>query len=486
MGKRLSSKLNILVIMIMILNLVNTSIVEAGQCVRVARDCIEPGGTRTVHGASVYKDCWRYKDAYKCTGYAANNCREFDDSPDCYEEESSCKQKVGNWCVAQNRTYSCETEEKFIRKEKRYKAPTFQKKNFEERKRVVCGEKIRCIDGKCFNMQYPANDEIAEAGGMLDVMKEMQGEGVECDPCPDGQAECIPDPKTCRVFRGELHKCMQVKGQWVSYAVAAAAIYFAWTAVPVGLTPGAGVGATGTKLGAMTTMDAVKFAGTQLGKVGLASLAKVDCCGMNGMLAPLCSKDSMALQSKLQQKHCYKVGKYKHTKLKGVVITTSYCCFNSEMAYEIQTQARSKGLISRGWGDAKQPDCKGLSIEELQNMDWGQIEFDFLTEKLKTEVLWDKMGSMENAMKHTENLLSGEITAIQTDVAQDAEKVEMTEDALDGLNEAKLFEKKLDERHDDPSTQKAPDGRDKTKDREAEEEVEYRRENYKNRDKKGL
>ncbi|CAL7960258.1 conjugal transfer mating pair stabilization protein TraN [Alphaproteobacteria bacterium] len=173
MEKRLPSKLAGILTMVFI-PMIFTNLAEAGECVRVARDCIEPGQTRIIDGRSVYRDCWRYKDAYKCSGYARNSCSEYKDAAYCMPISSECIAHVGNWCVAQKHTYKCE-EEKYVRCEKRFRYPTFKKENDRERKRVTCNEKIRCVDGKCFDWS-DANNELGQAAGMLAALKEMQSD----------------------------------------------------------------------------------------------------------------------------------------------------------------------------------------------------------------------------------------------------------------------------------------------------------------------
>ena len=65
---------------------------------------------------------------------------------------------------------------------------------------------MKCIDGRCFDSAYEYNDEMGEAVGALSSLKEMQDEGIECAKCPEDQPDCVPDPKTCKVFRGEVNK----------------------------------------------------------------------------------------------------------------------------------------------------------------------------------------------------------------------------------------------------------------------------------------
>ena len=148
----------------------------AGMCEKVATDCIEGGDTRLIDCVSVYRDCWRYEYSYKCKGYALNNCAEYKDEAYCLAYQSECIVNVGNWCVAQKHNYKCEEEEKYIRQEKRFRYPTMKKDNFLERKKVVCNEKIRCVDGKCFDYTSDANNEMGEAASMLNALKEMQGD----------------------------------------------------------------------------------------------------------------------------------------------------------------------------------------------------------------------------------------------------------------------------------------------------------------------
>jgi conjugal transfer mating pair stabilization protein TraN len=50
----------------------------------------------------------------------------------------------------------------------------------------------------------------------------------------------------------------------------------------------------------------------------------------------------------------------------------SYCCFNSRLARIINEAGRSQ--ISKSWGGAKSPDCSGLTPEELQSLDFGQMD----------------------------------------------------------------------------------------------------------------
>ena len=390
-----------------------------GKCERVGRDCIEPGASRVINGKTVYRDCWRYKDAYRCKGYARNNCTEYDDASYCQLKSTECKKKVGDWCVAQNRVYNCEESEKYIKKEKRYRPPSFKRDNIEERKRVVCGEEIKCIDGKCFDMSYKANDEMGNAAGMLATLKEMQGEWKA-----NGS-----------VFKGNNEKCDKKIGGYTNCC---------------------------TKLG-----------------------------GWGKMLGAKCSARDKNLAKMKQEERCVEIGTFCSSRVLGACIIkrTTYCCYDSKIAREINKQSREKGLINKGWGDVESPNCTGFSIEELQGIDFEKIDFEFLSEDIKKKNIWSRMGDMKKALEHTQRLMEGEINIIKNDVIAEGGTGAVKNDTGDineQIDDQKLYEKKFAETEDlNESRQKKPDGRDKSKDTKDAETL-YNKEEYKNRDNGGL
>ena len=52
----------------------------------------------------------------------------------------------------------------------------------------------------------------------------------------------------------------------------------------------------------------------------------------------------------------------------------SYCIFPSRIAHAVQVDGRKKQL-HRGFGSPSSPDCSGLSIRELQQLDFKRIDF---------------------------------------------------------------------------------------------------------------
>jgi hypothetical protein len=72
---------------------------------------------------------------------------------------------------------------------------------------------------------------------------------------------------------------------------------------------------------------------------------------------------------------CHHVGSYCSAEvfLIGCVTTRQqYCCFNSKLAKIIQEQGRPQ--VGRGWGTPQAPDCAGLTIAELGQIDFSKMD----------------------------------------------------------------------------------------------------------------
>jgi hypothetical protein len=62
----------------------------------------------------------------------------------------------------------------------------------------------------------------------------------------------------------------------------------------------------------------------------------------------------------------------------------AYCCFTNLIARILQQQGRAQ--LGIGWGDPKNPDCRGLSVEELQTIDWERIDFSEYIAQLQQRI----------------------------------------------------------------------------------------------------
>lgn len=96
-----------------------------------------------------------------------------------------------------------------------------------------------------------------------------------------------------------------------------------------------------------------------------------------------CSEDELSLGVDRRLKKTHYVGSYCHTdSMFGCLEKRrSYCVFSAPLPRIINEQARPQ--LGRGWGSAKQPDCSGITLAELNRLDWNKIDLKEWTDLLK-------------------------------------------------------------------------------------------------------
>jgi len=106
-----------------------------------------------------------------------------------------------------------------------------------------------------------------------------------------------------------------------------------------------------------------------------------------------CSQDELALGVDIELHKSHYVGSYcaKKTIVGCVEKRKSYCVFSSPLARIINEQARPQ--LGRGWGTPKSPDCSGITLAELERLDWNQID---LTEWMDLLKITDNMPGMQD------------------------------------------------------------------------------------------
>ena len=87
-----------------------------------------------------------------------------------------------------------------------------------------------------------------------------------------------------------------------------------------------------------------------------------------------CERDEFELGAKRELRSCRYVGSYCDSEVLGICIEKqkAFCCFNTPLARIVNEQAYPQ--LGRSWGNAKHPDCTGLSLHELQRLDWSRID----------------------------------------------------------------------------------------------------------------
>ena len=123
------------------------------------------------------------------------------------------------------------------------------------------------------------------------------------------------------------------------------------------------------------------FFGGHVAQCKIWALDLIDCCSDKGWGKDInllhCRDEDRALgQAKLNYLVHY-LGKYCATKVAGFCTEYkhSYCIFDNKMARIIQEGGRLTQLKTESLGSAAHPSCAGISINELQQLDFEKIEF---------------------------------------------------------------------------------------------------------------
>jgi len=131
-----------------------------------------------------------------------------------------------------------------------------------------------------------------------------------------------------------------------------------------------------TQMGEEKDPDAVTLFRGDGKKCAKWPLSAKDCCSDDGWLLSVfgCSSEEKILAEKKAVKLTHYVGQYcsNDTWFGCITRKKSYCTFRSLFARVFQEQARAQLGIS--WGSAESPICRSLSIEEIQRVDFAQID----------------------------------------------------------------------------------------------------------------
>ena len=95
-----------------------------------------------------------------------------------------------------------------------------------------------------------------------------------------------------------------------------------------------------------------------------------------------CCSDEKALGKAKEKKLTVYVGEYCSKKVLGVCLEKKrgYCQFDSKLARIVQEQGR-RDQLGVGFGSGKSPDCRGITVDELQRLDFGVMNFsDFYSD----------------------------------------------------------------------------------------------------------
>ena len=216
----------------------------------------------------------------------------------------------------------------------------------------------------------------------------FSGKASECRPSgPDTMFK-----NCCKNTRGEV--TMQGQASLVTMGIglslAGKAVSTVGTAVKVGYTTYQSTAALGvsSQLAADMGMSAAT-SHLQGAIVGIDPTTLAISIGLMiafEMLAQGCDPDDMTTALLRDNGFCIEVGEYEKTV--SLVMTQkvkSYCCFNSKLARSIQQQGRKQLKTfnhDRPFGSAKHPDCRGMTPEDFEALDFSKIDLSEFTEEM--------------------------------------------------------------------------------------------------------
>ena len=286
----------------------------------------------------------------------------------------------------------------------------------------------RCSPNTCFDRSAPGNEiaelppedkmyqddgPVDEEGNCLGQIYIFSGKATRCRPpgvtvgylndCCDNDAQALSDTKTgvsMARMASAIKKTYEVAqvayysyqistGAMTATAGAGGSVTVATLATGAattleGATASGVLAAQGAVAGGATASGAVTsgltaYAGALLNPVSIA-IAVAVMVAMEILMGGGCDQKDIETALLNDSDYCHYLGRVCEKKWPAVGCVQRakrYCCFNSKMARIIHEQGRPQ-LKSfgpdGGWGDKKNPDCRGFTPEEFQQLDFAKID----------------------------------------------------------------------------------------------------------------
>src|SRR5690606_31308263 len=108
-----------------------------------------------------------------------------------------------------------------------------------------------------------------------------------------------------------------------------------------------------------------------------------------------CSKDEKDLMNARRKNLCIYVGKEK-TGILDVVTKHYYCCFGNMLDKVVNIEGRKQ--LGMNFGSARRPNCRGLTLAEIQRINFDKVDFsEFINElKVKFAENYDSFSKKQN------------------------------------------------------------------------------------------
>ena len=135
---------------------------------------------------------------------------------------------------------------------------------------------------------------------------------------------------------------------------------------------------------------------------GYQSCCQVFPKGWGQKLGAKCSKDEEILSEKRQKNLCVYVGK-SSSKTAGIttLIKHHYCCFSNILEKTVQVQARKQPAIKSnfsgkdGFGSDGNPNCRGLTLDELSKVDFSTMDFSEVAAEMQKKIVMPNIADVK-------------------------------------------------------------------------------------------
>ena len=411
-------------------------------CTQADRVCVEGPETRVINGKEVYKDCWAWDDTYHCLGEWNDTCADLEADEKCSFKDQECFSTTeiagASECTASTRTYECSEEG--------------ASRVFES-----CGSTELCADGNCFDTSSPsAADDFLRAATSMEAARQageyfnedafqlFKGKPNDCRSWLrfGSILSVFGDPNCCNAGEGTAQSNQSVMGQAAKgagkaileegYSVASNYMYDYMFESGTGWMADKAVDAwfTGAWGGSSSFQPSfgmygfnVSFGGTVSGTtlfsgggftVGFDPVSFAVAVGVYVIQQWVaCPEDEIITGGKVDADLCHFTGEHctKDMEFIGCLRKhATYCCFNSKLARIIQEQGRPQLGIS--WGSPGSQNCRGLTPQEFEQLDFSQIDMSEFYEDVLREVEVPDSSTIEAVVEKNKQTIQEKTSAM--------------------------------------------------------------------------
>ena len=354
------------------------------KCYRTSSVCSDPGtAPRVINDYPVSRVCWQWSNLFDCvTADASSDCNQprFGQcteigAPTCVEWDTITQPP---FCSHARLDFSCQIA-----------APVTQTVQ-------NCGTQNFCEGGRCWDTSHPPDPDFAQSVAYLEAQREA---GKYLDASQLQVFKGFHNTCTKKLF-GLVNCCNRggtnALGMFTNLSLAVNAVSSVGKAAFSSYTYDA-LFASDAPDFVITGFESLFGTGFDSGLAGILAgdlsvgdfvMSLVPSYWTIAMLAIqysgilTCSDEEKVTAMKRDARLCVEFGDYCSSCITVfgrcvacLARTKSFCCFNSHLARIINEQGRAQ--VGKTWGSdtARNPDCSGFSVAQLQSLDFSRIDF---------------------------------------------------------------------------------------------------------------